>query len=77
MAGMKYVANCSFGKDSLAMLLKLIEDNKPLDDVLFFDTGMEYQSIYNNRDKIKKLLKERNIKFTQICAKIHFIMICW
>ena len=72
MAGMKYVANCSFGKDSLAMLLKLIEDNKSLDDVLFFDTGMEYQSIYNNRDKIKDLLKERNIKFTQICAKNSF-----
>lgn len=68
MAGMKYVANCSFGKDSLAMLLKLIEDNKPLDNVLFFDTGMEYQSIYNNRDKIKDLLKERNIKFyTDMC----------
>lgn len=65
---MKYVANCSFGKDSLAMLLKLIEDNKPLDNVLFFDTGMEYQSIYNNRDKIKDLLKERNIKFyTDMC----------
>ena len=65
---MKYVANCSFGKDSLAMLLKLIEDNKPLDNVLFFDTGMEYKSIYNNRDKIKDLLKERNIKFyTDMC----------
>ena len=30
---MKYVASVSFGKDSLAMLLRLIEENKHLDEV--------------------------------------------
>lgn len=33
---MKHIASVSFGKDSLAMLLKLIEENKPLDEVVFF-----------------------------------------
>ena len=32
---MKYVASVSFGKDSLAMILRLIEENKPLDEVVF------------------------------------------
>ena len=60
---MVYVASVSFGKDSLAMLLRLIEEDWPLDHVVFFDTGMEYQAIYNNMEKIKPLLKEKGIKF--------------
>lgn len=63
---MHYVASCSFGKDSLAMLLKLIELNYVIDEVIFFDTGMEFQSIYNNRDKIVDLLRSKNIKYTEI-----------
>lgn len=29
------IASCSFGKDSLAMVLRLIEENLPLDEVVF------------------------------------------
>lgn len=47
----KYIASVSFGKDSLAMLLLILEKNKPLDEVIFYDTGMEFQAIYNIRDK--------------------------
>lgn len=50
---MKYVASCSFGKDSLAMVLRLIEEKKPLDYVVFYDTGMEFQAIYNIRDRLQ------------------------
>lgn len=32
---MKYIASVSFGKDSLAMLLMLIEKQYPLDEVVF------------------------------------------
>ena len=56
---MKHIASVSFGKDSLAMLLRLIEENKPLDEVVFYDTGMEFQAIYNIRDKVKTLLKAK------------------
>lgn len=35
---MKYVANISYGKDSLAMLLILLEDKYQLDEVIFYDT---------------------------------------
>ena len=40
---MKYIASCSFGKDSLAMLLTLIAKGYPLNEVVFYDTGMEFR----------------------------------
>lgn len=62
----KYIASVSFGKDSLAMLLLIIEKNLPLDEVVFYDTGMEFQAIYNIRDKVVKLLQEKGIKYTEL-----------
>lgn len=62
----KYIASISFGKDSLAMLLKLIELKKPLDEVVFYDTGMEFQAIYNIRDKIVPILIRNNIIYTEL-----------
>lgn len=69
---MKYIASCSFGKDSLAMVLKLLELKEPLDEVIFFDTGMEFQAIYNLRDKMKPILKEAGVKFVELHPKDSF-----
>ncbi len=69
---MRYIASVSFGKDSLAMLLLLIEKKQPLDEVIFYDTGMEFQSIYETRDKILKILKNKNIKYTELHPKKNF-----
>lgn len=63
---MKYVASVSFGKDSLAMLLLLMDKKCSLDEVVFYDTGMEFQSIYKIRDKILHVLKEKNIKYVEL-----------
>ena len=63
---MKYIASVSFGKDSLAMLLLLIENRYDIDEVIFYDTGMEFQAIYDIRDIIKGLLKKLNIKYTEL-----------
>lgn len=63
---MKYVASVSFGKDSLAMLLKIIEQGLPLDEVVFYDTGMEFEAIYGIRDKVVPILKENGIKYTEL-----------
>lgn len=68
-----YIASCSFGKDSLAMVLKLIELNYPLDEVVYYDTGMEFQAIYNIRDKILPLLEQHNIKYIELKPKQPFI----
>lgn len=70
---MKYVASVSFGKDSLAMLLKLIEKKYPLDYVVFYDTGMEFECIYALRDKIKPMLKQHNIEFIELKPKDPFL----
>ena len=64
MVGVKYIASCSFGKDSLAMIIRLMEEKYPLDEVIFYDTGMEFQAIYNNKDKLSKILFDHNIQFT-------------
>lgn len=38
------------------MLWKLIDSNMPLDEVLFFDTGMEFDAIYDERNKMLPVL---------------------
>ena len=62
----KFIASVSFGKDSLAMLLRLIEEKYPLDVVVFYDTGMEFDAIYRIRDKIVPLLSEVGIKYVEL-----------
>ena len=62
----KYIASCSFGKDSLAMVLMLLEKEYPLDEVIFYDTGMEFQAIYNIRDRIVSVLDKKGIKYTEL-----------
>ena len=69
---MKYIASVSFGKDSLAMLLKLIEEKMPLDEVVFYDTGVEFEAIYNVRDKVLPMLQENNIKYTELKPEYPF-----
>ena len=70
---MKYVASCSFGKDSLAMVLRVLEEQLPLNEVVFYDTGMEFDSIYYNRDKMKNMLRQHNVVFTELSSKNHFL----
>ena len=55
------------------MVLKLIEQNKRLDEVIFFDTGMEFESIYHNRDRVKSLLDDKKIKYTELKNKSSFL----
>lgn len=55
------------------MVLKILEEKLPLDKVIFFDTGMEFDSIYHNRDKMKRLLAEHKILFYELSSKNHFL----
>lgn len=69
---MKYIASCSCGKDSLAMILMLIEKKWPLDYVLFFDAGKEFQSIYRNWEKLTKILDKNGIGFRRLTPNKSF-----
>lgn len=69
---MRYVASVSFGKDSLAMLLLILEHKLPLDEVVFYDTGMEFNSIYHIRDQVQNILNSSNVTFTELHPKMDF-----
>lgn len=69
---MKYVASCSCGKDSLAMVLTLIEKECPLDCVIFVDLGKEFNSIYDTWDKLTSILDKHNIKYKRLTLNYSF-----
>lgn len=61
----KYVASCSFGKDSLAMIIKIKELGLPLDEVIYvdimFDDNIsgETPEMASFIEKAEKILKEK------------------
>lgn len=70
---MKYVASVSFGKDSLAMLIKIKELGLPLDEVIYvdimFDDNIsgETPEMASFITKAEKILKEKfNIEVTHL-----------
>ena len=72
VVGVKYIASVSFGKDSLAMLLMLLEKKYPLDYVVFYDTGMEFDAIYHIRDTVKVMLQDQGIEYVELSPKEPF-----
>lgn len=65
---MKKIASLSGGKDSVAMVLKLIETHRQLDEVVFYDTQMEFKSVYRGIERMKGICEESGIKFTILRA---------
>ena len=43
----------SGGKDSTAMLLRMVEEKMPIDEIIFIDTGLEFPEIYRHIDKVR------------------------
>ena len=63
---MKYIASCSFGKDSLAMLIKIKELGLPLDEVIYCDIRFDNEPCSGEMPlmkqfipKAEKILKEK------------------
>lgn len=73
MERQRYVASVSFGKDSLAMLYKLITLGWPLDEVVYFNNGMEFQAIYDVRDQVLPDLKALGIPYTELSPQSPFL----
>lgn len=63
---MKYCLSLSFGKDSLAMLLRILEEGYPLDCVLYVELGAEFDAVKALVERIRVLLLEKNIPFRVI-----------
>ena len=66
MTNKKHMVQFSGGKDSTAMLNLMIEKGMQIDEVVFFDTGWEFDSVYANVDIHEKKCKELGIKFTRL-----------
>lgn len=54
------------------MILKLLEQNYPLDEIVYFDIGAEFESIYRNKELLKKEIGKREIQFTELKPKQDF-----
>lgn len=62
----KHIYSVSFGKDSLAMLLMAIDKGLPIDEVVFFNIGVEFDAIYTVRDMVLPILAQQGIKYTEL-----------
>ena len=51
-----HIVSLSGGKDSTAMLLRMLEEGMPVDIILFCDTGMEFDGLYHHIDKLEKYI---------------------
>lgn len=52
----KHIVSFSGGKDSTAMLLKMIEKGYKIDEIIFLDTGVEFPQMYEHIEKVKKYI---------------------
>ena len=66
------VVNFSGGKDSTAMLLRMIELGEHIDEVVFCDTYKEFPAMYRHIEKVKKAVEDAGIKFTTLMAEKSF-----
>ena len=64
-----HVVSFSGGKDSTAMLLKMLEMGMQVDAVLFCDTGLEFPQLY---DHIRKVEQNTGIKVTTVKSEHSF-----
>lgn len=53
----KYIVSFSGGKDSTAMLLRLIEEKKPIDEIIFCDTGKEFPDMIKHIKKVEDYIQ--------------------
>ena len=50
------LASVSGGKDSTAMLLRLLEEGRQVDEIIFCDTGLEFPQMYAHLEKLERYI---------------------
>lgn len=66
------VVSFSGGKDSTAMLLRLLELGEHIDEVYCCDTSKEFPAMYRHIERVKKIVEDAGIKFTMLRAEKSF-----
>jgi 3'-phosphoadenosine 5'-phosphosulfate sulfotransferase (PAPS reductase)/FAD synthetase len=56
---MKHIVSFSGGKDSTAMLLRMLEEDMTVDEILFCDTGKDFPDMIVHIEQVKKHIKEQ------------------
>ena len=70
---MKHIVSFSGGKDSTAMLLRMLEENMQVDEIIYCDTYKEFPQMYNHIEKVRKYIKEKyNKEITTLKAEKDF-----
>ena len=65
---MKYIAMLSGGQDSSAMVLRLLELKEPIDYIIFCDTGLEHDEMYEYIDKLDAFFQR---KYNKSIIRLH------
>jgi len=50
------IVTFSGGKDSTAMVLRLLEEGRQIDEIVFFDTGWEFPQMYEHIKQVEKYI---------------------
>ena len=56
---MKHIVSFSGGKDSTAMLLRMLEEGMQVDEIICCDTGKEFPQMYEHIERVRALIKEK------------------
>jgi 3'-phosphoadenosine 5'-phosphosulfate sulfotransferase (PAPS reductase)/FAD synthetase len=70
----KHIVMFSGGKDSTALLLKMIELNMQIDEIISVDTGVEFPEMYNHIKKVENFIKQPITIFSQIYQKVNIAL---
>ena len=65
----RHIVSLSGGKDSTAMLLRMIEEQYPIDEILFCDTGMEFPDLYAHLNLVEQ---KTGYKITRLKSPLGF-----
>lgn len=58
----------------MAMLLRLMEENRPITNVVFFDTGAEFKAIYHNLERVRPLIEAYGAEYKVLRPENDFLV---
>lgn len=67
----------SGGKDSTAMLLHMMELGEHIDEVINVDTGMEFPAMYEHIARVRRIVEDAGIKYTELRAPFPSVIAIW
>lgn len=67
-----HLVSFSGGKDSTAMLLRMLELGMKIDEVLNCDTQMEFPQMYQHIESVKNIVESKGIKFVTLRNSLSF-----